>query len=59
MYWRGKEKLIVGRSWNINGWDELFFVFQYFFYFQLPYLPEFTIEMNDYKMLSMAFKVIP
>ena len=36
-----------------------FFVFQYFFYFQLPYLPEFTIEMNDYKMLSMAFKVIP
>ncbi|KAM7443138.1 Epoxide hydrolase 4 [Porites harrisoni] len=33
-----------------------FFASWYIFYFQLPYLPEFTIEMNDYKMLSIAFK---
>ena len=28
------------------------------FLFQLPYLPEFIIEMNDFKMLGPAFKVL-
>ena len=35
-----------------------FFLLQYIFFFQLPYLPEFFIEMNDFKMLGPAFKVL-
>ncbi|KAJ7372945.1 Epoxide hydrolase 4 [Desmophyllum pertusum] len=30
----------------------------YLFFFQLPYLPEFIVEMDDYKMLNKAFEKV-
>ena len=30
---------------------------QYVFFFQLPYLPEYLVEMGDYKMLNKSFGV--
>lgn len=35
-----------------------FCFFQYMFFFQLPYLPEFAIEMNDFHMLGAVYKVL-
>ena len=33
------------------------FLLQYMFFFQLPYLPEFVLERNDYELINKAFQV--
>ena len=38
--------------------SHLSFFLQYMFFFQLPYLPEYVVEMQDFKTLENMFKVL-
>ena len=53
-----KEKINVDHFWDLGLRRVIILVFQYFCYIQLPYLPEFETEVNDYRILSTAFKVL-
>ena len=54
-----KEKINVYHFWDLKGLRQvIILVLQYFCYIQLPYLPEFETEVNDYRILSTAFKVL-
>lgn len=38
--------------------DLFLFLLQYMFFFQLPYLPEYFLEMDDFKVYDEVFKVM-
>jgi pimeloyl-ACP methyl ester carboxylesterase len=45
--------------WKRNQTAKQLFASWYMFFFQLPYLPEFVIRMNDFGLLAKALKEDP
>lgn len=44
---------------EVKTFSDLFlFLSQYMFFFQLPYLPEYFLEMDDFKVYDEVFKVM-